>query len=379
MSQILDEHLVYVSDAVRMRALGEAIAERVRPGDVVLDLGAGTGIISLLACRAGARRVYCIDAGGIIGLAREIVRANGVEDRVVCLRGLSTRVELPERVDVVIADLIGRFGFEAGLIHYFADARERFLKPGGVMLPASLELWVAPVDSRALWDQVEFWARSPEGFDFSPARRIAVNAGHAATLSGAALLGAPSRAAAVDLRTTLPDRLNLDASIRIDNAGTLHGIGGWFSAALSERVTMTNSPLAPDSVDRRRTFFPIDRPVAVVPGDEVRIAMRIIPSEIVVAWIVEVRDAGGGEKGRFSHSTLRGLLVSKEDLARTRPDFTPRLTPRGQAQCSVLALCDGTRPLEDVEQEVYRRHQALFRSLGEAQKLVAEVVTRHCE
>lgn len=379
MSRILNEHLVYVSDAVRMRALGEAIAERVKPGDVVLDLGAGTGIISLLACRAGARRVYCIDAGGIIGLAREIVRANGVEDRVVCLRGLSTRVELPERVDVVIAELVGRFGFDARLIEFLADARERFLKPGGAIIPASLELWVAPVDARELWHQVEFWAGSPHGFDFAPARRIAVNASHAATLAAAHLLGAPARAAAVDLRAATPDRLKLDATIRIDRAGTLHGIGGGFTAALTERVTMTNSPLAPDSVDRRRAFFPVDRPVPVVPGDEVRIVMRIIPSEIVVAWLVEVRDAGGGEKGRFSHSTLRGMLVSKEDLARTRPDFTPRLTRWGRAQRSVLELCDGGPPLEDVEQEVYRRHRAQFRSLGEAQKFVAEVVTKYCE
>ena len=74
---ILDEHRQYLSDSVRVAALSAAIHRVVKPGDIVVDLGAGTGILGLVACRAGASRVYAIEEGGMIEVAREIARANG--------------------------------------------------------------------------------------------------------------------------------------------------------------------------------------------------------------------------------------------------------------------------------------------------------------
>src|SRR5262245_14768649 len=98
-SLILDEHRHYLADQVRTAAFRQAIEEIVKPGDVVIDMGAGTGILGLLACQAGARRVYSIDSGGVIELARKLCHANGFGDRVIFVKGLSTRVELPEKVD----------------------------------------------------------------------------------------------------------------------------------------------------------------------------------------------------------------------------------------------------------------------------------------
>ncbi|HEX9126493.1 MAG TPA: 50S ribosomal protein L11 methyltransferase, partial [Methylomirabilota bacterium] len=125
MSLIVDEHRQYLADPHRLAAFERAIAATVNPGDVVIDLGAGTGILGLFACRAGAARVYAIDDGGIIELARSLCRANGFADRVVFVKGLSTRVTLPEKANVVVADQIGRFGFESGVWEYFTDARAR--------------------------------------------------------------------------------------------------------------------------------------------------------------------------------------------------------------------------------------------------------------
>ena len=124
MSLVLDEHRQYLADTARVSAFRQAIEEIVTPGDVVLDLGAGTGILGLMACRAGAKRVYAVDEGPIIGLAHEVAAANGFQDRITHVKGLSTRVELPERVDVVLADQIGRFGLESGILDYFGDESE---------------------------------------------------------------------------------------------------------------------------------------------------------------------------------------------------------------------------------------------------------------
>ena len=387
MSLVVDEHREYLSDQPRISAFSRAISEVVKPGDVVLDLGSGTGILGLLACRAGAKRVYSVDDGGMVGLARQICQVNGLQDRVVFIKGLSTRVELPEKVDVIVADQIGHFGFNAGLLEYFSDARERFLKPGGTMVPCGIELLVAPVESKAMWNQVEFWNNSPAGFDFSPARSLAANTGYPCKFQPEALLGAPLRIIALDLAGVTASPFKMEGCAAISRNGCLHGIAGWFSAHLSPKVNMTNSPLAPDSINRRNIFFPIDRPVDVVKGDYVRVVMHIVPRETMVTWTVEIWNEKNGDqsdqgrvcKASFKHSTFRGLLLCEEDLQHTQPSSVPQLTPWGDARLSVLTLCDGRRPLAEVEQEVFRRHPKLFRSSQEAATFVAEVVTRYSQ
>jgi protein arginine N-methyltransferase 1 len=145
-AQVLDPvetHTALMHDEVRVSAYKRAIAATVKSGDVVLDLGAGTGVMGLLACRAGAARVYSIEAGGMVEILRQIVRDNRLEDRVVCLHGDSTRVELPERVDVVIADQAGPFGIGGGLFKAFNDAHRRFFKPQARTIPSRIELSIA--------------------------------------------------------------------------------------------------------------------------------------------------------------------------------------------------------------------------------------------
>ena len=201
MSLIVDEHRQYLSDRNRLDAFTRAIDELVKPGSVVVDLGAGTGIMGLLACRAGGRRVYCIEQTSLIGLAREIARANGFDDRITFIKELSTQAQLPERADVVVADQIGRFGFDAGILEYFSDARRRFLKPEGVLLPSRIDLILAPVDREDLRRQVEFWNESPAGFDYRPARKLAVNTGYPSKFQAQDLLASP----AIFARSTQPN------------------------------------------------------------------------------------------------------------------------------------------------------------------------------
>ena len=69
MSLLIDAHRQFLEDAVRLDAFSRAIAEVVRPGHVVVDLGSGTGVLGLLACRAGASRVYSVDQTGMAAFA----------------------------------------------------------------------------------------------------------------------------------------------------------------------------------------------------------------------------------------------------------------------------------------------------------------------
>src|SRR5215467_2076803 len=104
MSLVVDEHRQYLCDRARLGVFERAIAATVRPGDVVIDLGAGTGIFGLLACRAGAARVYAIEPGGMIELARALAAANGVGDRITFVRAHSSEAQLPEQADVLVGD-----------------------------------------------------------------------------------------------------------------------------------------------------------------------------------------------------------------------------------------------------------------------------------
>lgn len=378
MSLVIDEHRQYLSDRVRVSAYRDAINETVKPGSVVLDLGAGTGIMGLLACEAGAGRVYSIEEDSIIGVTRAICHTNGFDDRVRFIKGFSTQVQLPEKVDVVVSDQIGRFGFEAGILRYFSDARERFLKPGGALIPSRIDMHVAPVDCDSMFQRVEFWNNSTTGFNLSAVRSLAANTGYPVKFRAEELLGPPAEVARFDLRTATDASFDAEASIPIARDGMLHGVAGWFSAQLSPGVTMTNSPLATSSINRRNVYFPIDHPTKVSSGDRIHVQMHIIPSETVVSWRVKVLAAGsGGEKASFIHSTWNGMLLCKEDFARTQLQSVPRLTLRGQARLTVLNLCDGVRALLEVEQETYERHPDLFRTRDEAALFVAEVVTRY--
>lgn len=378
MSLVVDEHRHYLSDRVRLDAFRTAIQQMVKPGDVVVDLGSGTGILGFFACEAGAARVYAIESDGVVQLARALARANGFSDRLTFVPGLSTQVDLPEPVDVIVTDQIGHVGFDAGLCEYLPDARRRFLRDGGVTVPSSLTIFVAAVEAPDLFAQVAFWSGRPADLDFSPARSWAVNTGYPATYSSNQLLGAPAPLTRFAWSAEAARPFKERVVLRVTREGVLHGLGAWFEAQLSESVTLTNSPLAERRIRRSQEYFPIDRPVDLAEGDEVTVAMAIDPVEIVVSWDVTVARSGQ-VRASFRHSTWSGMLISAEELRRTRTDFIPRLTPRGIARRTVLELCDGARPLADVERETYSRHRALFRSSAEASAFVAEVVTRYAD
>lgn len=375
MSLILDEHRQYLADRPRLAAFEAALKELVTTDQVVLDLASGSGILGMLAARAGARHVYCVEYGGMTQVARELCEANGFADRVTCIQGLSTQIDLPQPADLLVADQIGRFGFEVGIIEHFADARHRLLKPGAIIIPSAVELWVAPVQADQMWQQLEFWNQPVAGFDFTAARAIALNTGYPTNFSPDQLLAVPARLATLDLTTDIPAGLRLSAEMRATRAATMHGIGGWFEARLSAGVRLTNSPLAADRINRRNVYFPIGQPLSLSAGDRVELTMHIVPDDLRVTWSVVVSDGAARAKGRFRHSTWRGMLLSREDLAKSRPDYVPRLTPWGQARRSVLELCEEGLTLARIEDEFYRRHRELFASPAQAAHFVAEVIT----
>lgn len=134
-------HARMLRDTTRTRAFIEALNAVVRPGDVVLDIGTGTGVLAIAAARAGARRVYAIEASGIAERAEEIVRRNGLADRIEIVRGWSTRVELPERCDVLVTEMIGDEPLGEHTVDIVHDARRRFLREDCRIVPSRVRVY----------------------------------------------------------------------------------------------------------------------------------------------------------------------------------------------------------------------------------------------
>lgn len=318
MSLLIDQHRQYLEDDARVGTFARAIAEVVRPGAVVADLASGTGILGLLACRAGAARVYCVDDSGMTGPARKVAHGCGFADRMTFIDGHSSRVTLPERVDAIVSDVIGRIGFLADGAASLIDARERWLRPGGSIMPAVVHTWIAPVEHASLYAQVDFWKTPVAGFDMSAVREPAANTGYPHRFETGDLLAPGAAATRCDYRAGNAEVARGDATFIATRAGTLHGIAAWFAAELSPSVVMTNAPGATDRINRRNAFLPVEQPVPLRAGDTVHVSLVIRPVDFIVTWTVICR-RGDVELATFRQSTLKGMLLVRQDLPGAPP------------------------------------------------------------
>jgi SAM-dependent methyltransferase len=372
---MLGEHLGYVADATRLDLYKTALAKTVSPGGSVADLGCGSGVLGLLCLQAGAGRVYAVDDSAMIDIARESFARAGLGSRTVCLRGKSTRLELPERVDAVVCDHVGYFGFDYRIVEFLEDARRRFLKPGGTLIPSKIRLNLAAVGSQKCSELANGWQGETIPPEFHWLREYAVNAKHAINLARDDVLCPPAVLGDIDLYADNPEFFSWSAELRIGRDGVVDGIAGWFECELAEDVWMTNSPLAEKPICRPQAFLPISEAVPVKGGDIVKAAVMARPSEHVIAWSVEFPSTGQ----RFSHSTWQGMLLSPEDLSRANPNRVPSPSRTGQAGITVLGYCDGTRTAAEIEQQVLRDHPGLFPSPAEISHFVYRVLGRDTE
>src|SRR5258708_5566091 len=130
-----------VADKGRTSSYEQALPANVRPGAVVLDMGAGPGIMALLACRAGAARVYAVEPDDVIKLAQQIAADNGFSSRIEFIQAMTTEIDLPEKIDGIVADVRGSSPLFAKSIVSIIDARDRFLKPEGWIIPTRDTIW----------------------------------------------------------------------------------------------------------------------------------------------------------------------------------------------------------------------------------------------
>ena len=364
---------VLLADQVRMTAYQKAIHEVVKAGDVVADIGTGSGILAFFAIRAGASKVYAVEEGDVIEEARRLAKLNGLEDKIALVHGRSDRVDLPEKVDVITSELLGCFGLDEHVVRFLADARRRFLKPGGKVVPAWLELYLAPVEWEALWqDHIGLWGSDYYGMDLSPVKALSVSQKYVEDSSGSAKpLAAPFMATHIELCENTEARSGLQGRAVITRQGALHGLVGYFRAGLSPSVILSTAPEEPRT-HWKQTFFPLGEEVPVEAGDEVRCKLKAIPQMDTMSWQWDTSvHRQGTVIAAFSQSDLR---ISKEDLVVGREDFRPVLSRKGEIARRVVDLCDGSRSIGEIAALLRAEYPEKYGSLKEAMQGVASIV-----
>jgi SAM-dependent methyltransferase len=258
-------HVGLLDDRSRTEAFLAGIRATVRPGDVVVDVGTGTGILAVAAAQAGAARVYAIEATGISSVARGVFQANGLQDRIVLVEGWSTRVKLPERADVLVSEIVGNDPFGESVLEYFADARRRLLQPRARVVPRRLRLYVTPVTvppaarraHTVTPDAVARWRRA-YGVDLAPllaAAKRTPDRLHVDPWRARAWprLAAPVLVANVDLAGSLTAPRRVRRRLEVDQPGELGGLmlhfeletGGATITTDPRRVRRDNSWVSP--------------------------------------------------------------------------------------------------------------------------------------
>jgi protein arginine N-methyltransferase 1 len=241
-----------LADQPRMAFYHAAITRHIQPGDRVIDLGTGTGILAAFAARRGAAHVYAIDHSDILAHARTLAVANEIEN-VEFIAAHSTEFVADERVDVIVHEQMGDCLFDEAMVANVTDLRDRMLKPGGLILPGIFEFYCEPIkvkDSRL----VPFiWELDVHGYDYSSLERHRPQEpGYYHLVSSDPtliehFLGEPEPALSVDLHTLreadLPHEIAFTRTIV--NPGRLVGYAIFFRARVDDDLTLGSSPLDP--------------------------------------------------------------------------------------------------------------------------------------
>ena len=152
----IEFHRRMLADRVRHEAFRAALRQVIRPGtSTVADIGAGTGVLAFFARELGAREVWLYDPGAALQLAEVVAARNGI-DGLHFVPERSLDVADPERADVVVAEVLGNFAYEEDVLETLRDA-QRFLAPGGTLIPASIVQWVAPVTTDRFERDLRSW------------------------------------------------------------------------------------------------------------------------------------------------------------------------------------------------------------------------------
>jgi SAM-dependent methyltransferase len=279
-------HVAMLNDRMRTSRFLSGIAETVNPGDIVVDIGTGTGVLAIAAARAGAKRVYAIEASTVGDVATAAFEANGVADRITLLRGWSTRIDLPERADVLVSEIIGNEPLGENVLEVTVDARKRLLKPGARMVPDTVRILGLPVTlpekefarHKLTTDTLRDW-RAWYGMNFDPLADVDRDSTplyfpRPQKARNWKMLSEPILLAEVDLRQA--EQFMIDRSVTISSvaSGVLNGLLVYFDLNLGPSTSLSTHPAEVEDRCHWRNMVWILEPLSLTAGDRFKITYQ---------------------------------------------------------------------------------------------------------
>ncbi len=280
----LEEHEEMLSDSTRVDAYHRGIHRNVKPGDVVLDLGTGTGLLAFMASRAGARKVYAVEHSDFIEVARELAVHNGFTN-IEFVQANSREFVPPEPIDVVVHEQMGDELFSENMMENLLDLRDRVLAPGGRILPARFRLFIEPITMSEEMRIRKFWNIDlPDGIDLSAAQSSPAAARfdtgrndlfYLRPHSVTATIGRPEPFLEFDVNTlesldALPTRHVIERTAAEDTI--VDGCCIWFEASFDDETVLSTTPLGPITSWGNRVFR-LDQEISK--GETLRLDVRL--------------------------------------------------------------------------------------------------------
>lgn len=373
----LEQYATMFADKLRMDAYSTAIARAVRPDHAVVDLGCGPGIFALLACKAGARRVYAIDTDGVVDFGRHLAAANGYADRILFLRGDSRAIHLPERADVIVADIRGVVPLHSHAIETLEDARNRFLADGGQLIPTRDLLCAAVIECPKLYEQlVQPWISIPN-LELSSGCPLLLNTLYKHHLKSKDVVSEPRHWHVLDYANgaAIPAGAHIELPITRNAIG--HGLGIWFETILTDGIGFSTEPRDADTV-YGHVFLPWLEPVTLHEGEVCSVNLRahLVGNDYIWQWDTTIPAGHGRTEVCFVQSTFYGSLFPPSLLQKRKQDFVPVLNETGQAERWLLQAMDGNRPLAQIAAEAAKLFPHVFRRTEDALNLAADLAEK---
>lgn len=250
----LSVHQEMLEDSDRLKFFYKSLERFVRPDSIVMDIGTGTGILALMAAKLGAQRVYAVDNSKIIEVAKAIAIKNGLHHKIQFIKENSLKVQIPERVDIIVSEMIGHCGFEEHCLSIFEDAQNRFLKNKGTIIPSQLNLYGVPISSREYSEKEAFYKNKVFGLDISLVFEKGKENIFVEKIGENDFLSEPQKLLSFEFVLPYKKTFEISKDFKIDKTSKLNGVALWFDTCLGN-MKLSSGPFGTSSHWQSAVFY----------------------------------------------------------------------------------------------------------------------------
>lgn len=310
-------HEEMLKDQVRTLSYRQAILKNkdLFKDKIVLDVGCGTGILSLFAVQAGAKHVIAVDMSNIIEMAEKIAKLNGLDDKITFLRGKLEDVTLPyDKVDIIISEWMGYFLLYESMLDSVLWARDRYLKKDGLIFPDRASIHIAGIEDGAYKEEkISYW-ENVYGFDYSPFIEVAMAEPLVDTVENQSVVTTSAKLIDIDINTIKLEELAYfkKFTLKANRNDLVHGLVAWFDiwfpySDIKNQVYFSTGPHA-NYTHWKQTVFYLDDVIDANKGDSIEMTLANRPNatnprelDVEISWKFNPDDEYRSKEGKRNY------------------------------------------------------------------------------